>query len=162
MWIYCNLFVTRADDRSGVKLQLFQEKAYTSDHALRRTQPLYKNKERDAGDTDDTNPYWLLYDCEVDARRRLARSMTLPSFATLFVHMENRWLEMMRLAIHETGGEQKIVDGFTRFCDSFEERYTGCIKRYTDLDIHEHDYAWLCLLYINRLQPSAFLTNNLM
>jgi len=158
MWIYCNLFVTNdsSDARKVIKLQFFKDKEYNPKHALRRVQ------------TFDTiipiapDPYWLFYDREISARRKASHSMSLPSFAMFFIHMESRWLELMRSAIEEAGGSEETVVGFTRFCDAFDERYSRSIARYTDLDPDEHDYAWLCLLYANHIQPEAFLTKNLL
>ena len=158
MWIYCNLFVTNdsTDSRKVIKLQFFKDKAYSSKHALRRVQ------------TFDTiipiapDPYWLFYDREISAKRKASHSMSLPSFATFFIHMESRWLDLMRLAIEEAGGNEETVMGFNRFCDAFEDRYSRAIARYTDLGPNEHDYAWLCLLYANQIQPEALLTRGLL
>ena len=151
MWIYCNLFVKNG----GVKVQLFKDKKCDPKHALRRIQ------------TFDTilpiapDPYWLFYDREISAKRAAAITMSLPSFAIFFTHMESRWMDLIRIAIEEAGGSHETVKGFVNFCDAFEERFTRSLARYTDLDTHEYDYAWLCLLYANQLQPEAFLTKGI-
>lgn len=148
------MFITNGDKR--VKLQLFKDKTYNAEHALRRVQ------------TFDTilpfapDPYWLLYDREILARRVAQRSMSLSMFVMFFVHMENRWLELMRMAVEERVGDEETVVGFTRFCDSFDERFSRSLARYTDLDTHEYDYAWLCLIYANQLQPTVFLTKDIL
>jgi len=151
MWIYCNLFFTD----KGVKIQLFRDETYDENHALRRKQ------------TFDTiipialDPYWHYYDREITAKRNASITMSLPSFAMFFIRTENRWLELMRKAIEDAGGSDETVVGLERFCDDFENRYDNCIVRYTDLEPHEHDYAWLCLLHANHLQPEMLLTYNL-
>lgn len=156
MWIYCNLFVT--SDKKQVKINFFKDKTSCAvpTHALRRVQ------------TFDTiipfapDPYWLFYDREISANRSARRSMSLSSFAMFFVHMENRWLELMRRAVEEADGNEETVVGFKRFCDSFEDRFSRSLARYTDLETHEYDYAWLCLLHANQLQPQALLTKDLL
>lgn len=151
MWIYCNLFVTK----DVTKLQLFPDKSFNPEHALRRPQTF---KTIPSAPED---PYWMLYDREIDARRKALQSMSLASFAMFFLHMESRWFALMRRAIEENGGNEETVEGFVHFCDAFESRYSECLARYTDLDHHEHDYAWVCILHANCFKPEALLTKDL-
>lgn len=167
MWIYVNLFVVdngnthnNTDNsvndtnvNNTVKILFFQEKKCNPEHALRRMQTF------DTIVPIATEHYWYYYDREILAKRNASITMTLASFAMFFTHMENRWVELMRVAIDDAGGGEDLVDGFHRFCDEFEVRYSHALARYTDLVDHEHNYAWLCLLYANTLRQGAFLTN---
>lgn len=101
-----------------------------------------------------------MYDQEIHLRREHKMHMHLPAFAAFFIHMEKRYVELIKNTIEnydDIDVKNKLARGLTQFVDSFEDRYQQCISRYTDLFKDEHTYAWLCLIYVNHITPDALL-----
>ena len=138
------------------------EQTRKQNHALSRKQSF--NRVQANQKTDPFyDPYWTMFDQEIQIRREHKVEMYLSAFATFFTLMENRYIQLVKDTIEtydDMDVKNKLARGFTQFVDSFEDRYKQCISRYTDLYKDEHQYAWLCLIHVNRFNPEALLLHS--